>query len=327
METPRSNRPFYELVRDELRQNVIAGNLPPGTLLPVAAVADRLKISRAPVNRALQLLSSEGLIERTSSQGYVVGSPDAPKRRNLHALTLDFSPALAPAAGRAIWQRIYEQVEDDVLSCTPFGTYQISEAALGDHFGVSRTVVRDVLGRMQSRNLIEKNARSHWIAGPLSARLLDEWHEVRIALEPRLLAAALPRLPRAMLVDMCDALAEAKQTGEPIEQGRVDELENDLHRRALETARNRRMAETVRQAQISLTIDRLFNNYIGVISIDEMLAEHRLVFDHLVLGDGQGAAVALEHHLAAEHIRSRARLKVLAVFTEPQIAPYLIPAG
>lgn len=323
----RDSRAFYELVRDELRHNILTGKLPPGTLLLVAAVADRLSISRPPVNRALELLCSEGIIERMSSRGYVVGpAGHIPKRRNLHALALDLSPALAPTAGRATWQQIYETVEQEVLSCTPFGTYQISEAALGDHFDVSRTVVRDILVRMHARRLIEKNARSHWIAGPLSARMLDDWHDVRIALEPQLLAATLPQIPKQDLLDMRDALIVQSGKAGSVDHASIDRLERNLHCRFLDVARNRRLAEIVQQAQVSLTIDRLFHIYIGVHSIEDMLTEHRLVIDHLILDDGEGAAAALRHHLAAEHVRSRARLKVLSVFSEPQVAPYLTPA-
>lgn len=71
-------------------------------------------------------------------------------------------------------------------------------------------------------------------------------------------------------------------------------------------------------------INRLFGTYIGVHDETDMLMEHRLTFDHLLLGDGAGAEAALRHHLDADHQRARARLKVLSVFSEPEIASYLV---
>ncbi len=88
--------------------------------------------------------------------------------------------------------------------------------------------------------------------------------------------------------------------------------------------RNRRLAEIVRLSQLSHVINRLFGTYIGIHDESGMLSEHRLVYDHLILGDGTGAEAALRHHLDADHGRARARLKVLSVFGNPEIAPYLV---
>ncbi len=80
-----------------------------------------------------------------------------PARTNLHRLALDLPEALGKNLGQASWERIFEAVEAEVLNCIPFGTFQVSEAVIGDYFDVSRTVVRDVLSRMDSRGLISKD--------------------------------------------------------------------------------------------------------------------------------------------------------------------------
>jgi DNA-binding GntR family transcriptional regulator len=322
-----ANKPYYEIVREVLAQNIASGRLPPGTRLFTAAVADRLGVSRPPVKRALRLLEDGGLIHRSSSHGYVVGERALgiePLRRNLHQLDLDLTERLSGNLVRPSWERIFEAVEEDVLNCIPFGTYQISEAALGDHFAVSRTVVRDVLSRVHGRGIIAKDRSSHWIAGPLSARMLDEAHEIRRLLEPSALAAAMPYLDRAALRAMRERVRSTLEKGGELSQDTISRFEADLHDACIEPVRNRRLAETVRLSQISLVVNRLFGIYIGVHDETEMLLEHRVVFDHLALGDRDGASAALHFHLDADHRRSRARLKVLSVFSEPRVAPYLI---
>jgi DNA-binding GntR family transcriptional regulator len=318
---------YYQIIRDELRENIVAGRLPHGTMLFEAAVADRLGVSRPPVRRALELLANEGIVHRAAGRGFIVGEPGrttVSERRNLHALPLELSDRLGGASSRASWEGIYDEVEANVLACSPFGMFQISEAALGQHFDVSRTVVRDVLNRMHGRNLIGKDRRSHWIAGPLGARMLDEHHELRSALEPQALASAAPGLDRAMLAAMRERVRAALAAPEPPLPAEVDAIEADLHIACLARLRNQRLLDAVRQTQIALVINRLFGLYLGVHDETEMLLEHRLVFDHLGLGDGAGAAAALVHHLNADHARARARLKVLSVFGDPEIAPYLI---
>jgi len=321
------NRPYYEIVREVLAANIRSGRMPAGVKLFASAVADRLGVSRPPVKRALKLLEEEGLVHHTAEHGYVVGpagSGPEPAKLNLHQLELELFDTPRATLVQPRWERIFEIVEENILSCMPFGAYQVSEAALGEHFGVSRTVVRDVMSRMHGRGIIAKDRSSHWVAGPLGARVLDDAHEIRRMLEPSALAAAAPLLDRAELLAMREKVRVALEHGADMSQDAIDDFERDLHVRCLEPVRNRRLLEAVRLSQISLVINRLFGTYIGVHDETEMLLEHRLVFDHATLGDCEGAMSAMRHHLDADHQRSRARLKALSVFGEPDVAPYLV---
>lgn len=321
-----ASKPYYQIVRETIAANVGNGNLPTGTRLLVSAVADRLGVSRPPVKRALELLDQDGIIVPLHAQGYVVGprdSQESPPRTNLHGLQLDLPAELGSNLGQASWERIFEAVEAEIMNCIPFGTFQISEAGIGQYFEVSRTVVRDVLSRMHSRGLIDKDRSSHWIAGPFSARMLDDAHEVRRLLEPGALAATQPHLDSRALGEARARVAALIAGSIALSQETITTLETDLHVDALRLVRNQRLALAIQLSQISLVINRLFDTYIGLHEEDDMLREHALVLDHLLLGDCEGAAVALRYHLDADHARARARLKVLSVFDAAEIAPYL----
>ena len=79
-----------------------------------------------------------------------------------------------------------------MASCLIFGEFRIIETELGDHLGVSRTVVRDVLSRLHESGLIRKNQSSHWIAGPLTAASVRNLFDIRSILEPAALRMAGP---------------------------------------------------------------------------------------------------------------------------------------
>lgn len=320
-----SSKPYYQIVREVLSANIASGNLPVGTRLLTSAVADRLGVSRPPVKRALELMGQDGVVSSLQS-GYVVGpaaNAQTATRPNLHLIELDLPTELGENLGQASWERIFEAVEEDVMNCIPFGTFQISESAFGEYFNVSRTVVRDVLSRMDARGLIAKDRSSHWITGPFGARMLDEAHEVRRLVEPSALAAAMPLIDPGRLEEGREHLRTALAQSVAISQSTIDALEHELHVDCITPVRNRRLAETVRLSQISLVINRLFGTYIGVHDETELLCEHALVFDHMLVGDADGAMAAMRYHLDADHRRSRARLKVLSVFNAPDIAPYL----
>ncbi|WP_201156582.1 GntR family transcriptional regulator [Rhodobaculum claviforme] len=321
------NHTYYRMVEELLSRSIAQGTLPPGTQLMASPLAERLSVSRSPVTRALKALADRGVILEVPGQGYMVAGPgaDRPVRRNLHDIDLTLGPdpdgRQAPVAPS--WEPILDEVAAQVLNAIPFGTFMVSETVLGAHFGVSRTVVRDVLSRLHGQRMVRKDRQSHWITGPLSARRLADAHELRRQIEPLAVSCAIGQVPRADLAAMRERLRAALAGPAPLTQPQIDAFEADLHDTCVAAAPNRLLADTVRPLQLAHVVNRLFATYIGVHDAGAMLAEHRLVFDHMLIGDAGGAAAALRFHLDAEHDRARARLKVLSIFDAPEVAAYL----
>jgi putative spermidine/putrescine transport system substrate-binding protein len=317
-------KPYYEIVRDELARNIAAGKLWPGVVLE-GPIASLLGVSRGPVKRALELMAEDGLIRRFRGRGYLVGGRKdtaKPNRVNLLTLDLEVSGEIQDYAQRATWQKIYGEVAESVVACTPFGAYQISEAAMCEHFEVSRTVVRDVLGRLNHDGLIEKDRWSHWTAGPLTARDVQESYEMRRLLEPAALRLSAPSLERGEIEAMRERLQSARCAADA---DSLEDIERDLHETCLIPVPNRRLIATIRQNRLTDVINRVFATHIGLHENEAALKEHDLVFAELLNGNGQGAAQALELHLLAAMERTRARLKVLSVLNAREMAPYLTP--
>jgi DNA-binding GntR family transcriptional regulator len=319
---------YYQIVRELLASNIKAGTLPRGTRLFVAAVADRLAVSRSPVKRALELLAQEGLVRQDAALGYVVGNDaDANAgtvRPNLHLLDLHLPGNSSEALVVPRWELILGTVERDLLHAIPFGIYQISETGLCDHFNVSRTVTREVLARLHERGVISKDRASHWIAGPLSARMLDHLHDIRQIVEPAALGQVVGMLVPDVIKAMRARADRALESGQTLSEGELARIEADLHETCLAPLRNPRMMQVVRNSQLSFVVNQLFATHVVRHDETAMLLEHRLVLDHLAIGDGAGAAAAMRHHLDADHLRTRERLKVLAIFGDPGQAPYLV---
>ena len=142
-----------------VRANIESGRLPPGTLLNEHRLAQQLAVSRAPIGRMLQRLAADGLLIRLQPRGYRVPGAGASEVRGTPLLELP-PAALGIVRGRAGWEKIWDQVEKDLVACMPFGRFKINEFAMAEYYGVSRTVTRDLLGRLEARNLAEKVGRS-----------------------------------------------------------------------------------------------------------------------------------------------------------------------
>jgi len=59
-------------VAEDLRRAILAGDEPPGTLIPIEAVARFFGVSQIPVREALKVLLGEGLVEHVPHIGYSV---------------------------------------------------------------------------------------------------------------------------------------------------------------------------------------------------------------------------------------------------------------
>lgn len=59
-------------VLNDLRNAILAGDEPPGTIIPIDAVADFFGVSQIPVREALKILLGEGLVEHIPHVGYSV---------------------------------------------------------------------------------------------------------------------------------------------------------------------------------------------------------------------------------------------------------------
>lgn len=69
---PISNKSLREHVLDTLRDAILNGELRPGRTLVESELATQLGVSRAPLREALQILSTEGLIETVPYRGTTV---------------------------------------------------------------------------------------------------------------------------------------------------------------------------------------------------------------------------------------------------------------
>src|SRR5271165_1453063 len=188
----------YELVAEVLRSNIASGRLQPGVVLLEGPIASLMKTSRAPVQAALRILEDENLIHRFGGRGYLVGragSRVTPLRRHAAKLGLRISDEIDSALqNRGLWERVYDEVESAVAACLIFGDFRIIESELGNYYGVSRTVVRDVLGRLHERGLITKTQSSHWVAAALTAQSVRERFQLRQLLEPEAIRLAGDRM-------------------------------------------------------------------------------------------------------------------------------------
>lgn len=320
---PFAQEPRYELITRVLRTNIQRGTLPEGLVLLEGPIAAVMQTSRVPVQSALRLLMSEGLVHRFEGRGYLVGQEGkgiAPLRRDIREFTLDVPNAVDDALQtRGTWRHVYEEVEEQVASCQIFGEFRIVETELSEYLGVSRTVARDVLARLQERGLIRKNASSHWIAGPLTARTLREKFELRSIIEPAALRMSAPYIRYAEVEHLLDKI-DSGVTIPP------ESLSDALVELCIAQAPNMTLVEMIRSNRLLLSSVNRALTSLGLPNDEATSDQYRTLFELIARHPIDSASEYLRDQVQITAQRNLARMKIVAVISETgAFAPYLLP--
>ena len=320
---PLAQEPRYELVTRVLRDNIVNGNLPQGFVLLEGPISAVMQTSRVPVQSALRQLLSEGLIHRFDGRGYLVGSERSsvlPLRRDIREFALDIPKDVDDALQtRGTWLHVYDQVEKQVAACQIFGEFRIVETELAEYLGVSRTVVRDVLSRLQERGLIRKSASSHWIAGPLTARTVREKFELRGILEPAALRLAAPHIRYSEVETVLERIGSDASVN-------TEYLGDALLELCIAQAPNTALVELIRSNRLLLSAVNSALILLGLPRDETTIEQYQTLFDLIARHPIDSAAEYLRDYLSIIERRYLSRMKIVAVISETgAFAPYLSP--
>lgn len=307
-----------------LKQMIEDGRIRPGDRLLEAHVARSFGTSRSPIRQALQALSDDGLIISMASRGYrAAGETDG----NAADRLADLGDVKLSSPRQ--WELMYDEVEQEVLSQVLFRTVRINDLRLAQHFGVSRTVTRDLLARMHGLGLISKDHSGHWIAEQVTPAKIRHLYELRLLLEPRALLLAAPHIPEPQLVRARDNIVAAL-AGPAVESEAFDRTEADLHIEILGHCENKEIISSLRKTHVLFSPTRHLMDPILRIPlemIEDALNEHRMIVEKLLSGDFDGASSTLYAHLDGAIDRWLVRFE--SNLQRAGIAPpkYLSPVG
>lgn len=312
----------YVLLKDMISE----GRLLPGEQLLEARVAKAFGISRSPARHALKRLCEGKLIRELSGRGYEVIRPH----------TTRGTPTTESQARRAVletvklssvpqWERMYGQLEQELCSRMIFSSVRIVEERVAEHFGVSRTVVRDVLARMHSVGLVTKDSLGRWIAPQVTPAKTHHLYELRWLLEPQALQQAAPHVPVAYLEQARATVMDALD-GFPREGFDTDIVENDLHVTLLGHCPNEEILHSLARTRVLFVPTRyLFDPvlHIPLSLIEDALGEHLKIYNLLLSKKTDKAAAALFNHLKSADDRWLKRFEGTSSLKQDALPPYL----
>jgi DNA-binding GntR family transcriptional regulator len=167
-----TDKPIASQILDLVRTE----GLEEGAHLPAQWLADRLRVSRSPINEALGLLEEKGILQRQPNRGYFLAK-SAEKLARAKPGTLDLGAADDLSA-------IYFRIAEDRLSGELPDTF--TEALLRRRYELTPAQLQGLLSRMAHEGWVQKKPGYGWEFSPMltTPESLLQSYRLRLALEP-----------------------------------------------------------------------------------------------------------------------------------------------
>lgn len=220
------------------------------------------------------------------------------------------SASLASAAGNDFIQRrnlgadVYRVLWDRILDRQLHPGEKLSDLRLSEELGVSRTPVREALLRLEKDGVVIAEPNRGFFVASYDRRDIEEIYELRAALEAFALRHAAITVSPA---DIRHQLDELDRVDRLLREARTDEertaaseafleVDRGFHSFLLDNSHNRRLVATLDGLWAQIAV---FQKAGLMITgwVDKALDEHRAIINHLVAGDPDAAARALEVHI------------------------------
>ena len=216
-----------------------------------------------------------------------------------------------------------ELVEQIVTGVHPPESTMPTEAALSEEFGVSRTVVRESMKRLQEKGMVtvaqgrgtSVNSRTSWnmldplvidalVANDENLTVLDELSVVRAALEAEMAGAASQHSDAAGVERLRDALQAMADNID--DQAAFREADVHFHHVVMDLSGNS-LAENIARVLIGHAVgSSRFTGHDPAQSFEMTLAEHGRITDAIAVRDAAESREAMSEHILGSWTRRRA---------------------
>lgn len=268
-----------------------AEGLTVGSHMPAQTLADRLQVSRSPINEALSLLHEKGVLRRERNRGYFLDRPIEQLDATLsEALGLDESDVVTG---------VYFRVADDRLK--GLLPDEFSEVMLKNRYALTAAQLQAVLNRISQEGWAQKKQGYGWVFSSMltTPDSLLQSYRLRLALEPAALLEPGYRLD-AQVLARCRA-AEMHLLEGGIETDTADQLHDRgvrFHESLVEASGNPFFIDTIRRVN---RVRRLlsYRSMQDRKRYKEHCQQHLRVLDLLEKGRNEEASEELRSHLAS----------------------------
>jgi GntR family transcriptional regulator, rspAB operon transcriptional repressor len=199
------------------------------------------------------------------------------------------------APARQSVEHVHRVIRESILDGSLEPGETMSQVALADELGVSRTPLREALRMLQGEGLILSEPNRRVRVAPLSLADVEELYAIRIPLEVTALRLSLPRMSPEDIADLEGSMAAMAHFAEADDYARWYVPHQAFHRGLTQRAGARFDALLL---QLFDHAERYRRIHFGRQFPSQSTTDHREILDAVKAGDADRASALLGRHLA-----------------------------
>ncbi|MDR1495553.1 MAG: GntR family transcriptional regulator [Clostridiales Family XIII bacterium] len=198
-------------------------------------------------------------------------------------------------------EELADAIREEILKETLRPSSKLTEQSISRRFEVSRTPVREAIGRLEAEGLIETIPnRGAFVVG-LSAADAADMFEIRKHYEIIAARRAAERATDEDIERLDESVDFMRHYTERGDLRKMKQINPGFHEAIYDAAGSRQLLVSIRRVIVYLKLSVHTKDYRRE-HLDDILAEHERVYDAIKQGDADRAAAAM-----GEHIGSMAR--------------------
>lgn len=252
--------------------------------LTLHALAAHYQVSTTPVRLALRDLIDEQILSKEEN---------GQLRVNVDTRATSADEAIVPPVRAFHATDVEKGLVQEILRTSLSGREEyLREEATAERFGIGRTLLRQVLGRLAGKGLIQHLPNRGWLVHRYDEAEMNAYLQVRESLELKALDLARVNLVPADLKRMLAGNRPAADT-------QAERLDNDLHRYLVDKAGNRFIRDFFERNGVFY--EALFAFAAPEANVVRVMArQHRAILRALLAQDWRTARKALAQHIRAQ---------------------------
>lgn len=197
-------------------------------------------------------------------------------------------------------QIAYEKIKKNITECVYKPSSFLNEDTLCKELNMSRTPVRDALGRLEQEGLLEILPKKGILVTPFSMKDIDMVYECRILLEPYIIRKYCQDLSEDILKQLTMYLEKEQECSTPVCQDTYH-WDNEFHQCLIWQCPNDYFKKIYDDMHSQSTRMRVMCGTVSQERIRETIEEHRKILEALKNNNADEAAENMKKHL----LRSR----------------------
>lgn len=194
--------------------------------------------------------------------------------------------------------KVYQELEEEILTGKLKRGESITETALSERLGVSRTPVRSAMRRLTEEGLIETVANRGSVIIGITAEDMLDIYRVRVRLEGLASKLAAENISPEGIEKLTEAVELAEFYISKKDTEKLKELDSMFHQTVYKEANNRWLARTLSELHKKIRAYRKLSLTIPG-RLEASVAEHRQILDAILRGDSAEADRLTSMHIEA----------------------------